>query len=321
MKVFIIGCGFTKAVFPDAPLNGELLHVLANADGGSAAGELLRKYKLPDIEIALTQLDLDIAKAGTSDSNGLSDLRKRIVRELGDYFRKYCASQELLKEKPWLNDLISQGFNPGDVAISLNYDCLLEGALDCLGKWTPNGGYGASIDPPHCGTTYPPSQIAVLKLHGSASFQKSEVSGKPDCCDVGLQFDECFFPCSAQGKHFGLADGVTYVIAPSYVKVPSLEIAYLMVDAIKATANAENLVVIGCSLRQEDAFLRVLLANFGRQGPKSRKIIIVDPEAKGIAKNIDKYWPAYVKDKIVPICDPIETSVAGLLVSISNSTH
>ena len=328
MNVFIIGAGFTKAVFPNAPLNGELLGTLANKNSNSNAAELKKKYGTEDIEIALTKLDLDIAQAGSVEQNSLlNELRTRIESELANYFRLFCASEQLMNQLPWLTNFINQAFNSGDVAISLNYDCVLEGALDCCGKWTPNGGYALEF-PLGCGTSFPVSAVTVLKIHGSASFEKSSDLGKPKAKVVAPNCNQCFFPRSAKGKDFGLLDGKPFVIAPSYVKVPTVEIAYLMLDAIKAVANAsaENLIVIGCSLRQADAFLKVLLANFGREEPSARrllerKIIVVDPKAKEITNNLNNYWPAVVEDKLVPICNGIQDSVPGLVNMISNRSR
>ncbi len=327
MNVFIIGSGFTKAIFPCAPLNGELLNAIAANDSNNSSSKLLKRYETKDIdiEIALTRLDIEITQVGSSEREKLTQLRKDIVGELGNFFgaaSKFCASDSLITEKPWLADFINRCFKSGDVAISLNYDCVLEGALDCCGKWTPKGGYGDLIGPPlGCTIGFSESPVKVLKLHGSASFEEGMDIGKPQARPIGLGFYECFFPRSAHGKNFGLVNGTTYIIAPSYVKIPTVEIAYLMLDAIKATANAENLIVIGCSLRPEDSFLRVLLANFGRQGPHERKIIIVDPEAKKIAKGLGNFWSSDVEGLIVPIPSLIQTSVSCLVNSISNINY
>jgi hypothetical protein len=66
MKVFIIGAGFTKALFPEAPLNRDLLTVLAKGTTDSASHKLIQRYHTDDIEIALTELDADIASSDNS---------------------------------------------------------------------------------------------------------------------------------------------------------------------------------------------------------------------------------------------------------------
>ena len=143
MNLFVIGAGFTKALFPDAPLNGELLSILTKRISRSASKELIERYKTRDIEIAITKLDADVASSKTRRKREkLIKLRRSIERDLVRYFLQYRASDELLKATPWLKKLLDKGVRRGDVAVSLNYDCVFEGALDCRRKWSPNGGYG-----------------------------------------------------------------------------------------------------------------------------------------------------------------------------------
>jgi hypothetical protein len=47
-----------------------------------------------------------------------------------------------MDQAPWLKKFMQTALFDGDVAISLNYDCVFEGALDCVGRWSPKGGYG-----------------------------------------------------------------------------------------------------------------------------------------------------------------------------------
>lgn len=95
MKVFIIGAGFTKAVFPEAPLNRDILTVLAKGATDSASYKLLQRYHTDDIEIALTKLDADIASSDNSleqPDNKLHELRRQVEADLGKYFESYRAS-------------------------------------------------------------------------------------------------------------------------------------------------------------------------------------------------------------------------------------
>ena len=86
MNTFIVGAGFTKAIFPDAPLNRDLLDALARKSTGSAAAVLRGRYKIDDIEIALTRLDSDIAVCQGEPGSVADDgdkLRRRIETESG----------------------------------------------------------------------------------------------------------------------------------------------------------------------------------------------------------------------------------------------
>lgn len=324
MNTFIIGAGFTKAVFPTAPLNRDLLNALARNSTDSAATVLRDRYRTDDIEIALTRLDSDIdisqGKRGSLTEDGYK-LRRRIETELGNYFSSFVASEELLAKSPWLSQFADGVFANGDVVISLNYDCVLEGALDCRGKWTPKGGYGSPFDQPLVrDDRFSKSPVTVLKIHGSASFVIAPYCDKPEASAVNFAFDECFFPRSAKNTHFGYGAGTgkTYLIAPSYVKIPTVEMTYLMLDALSASATATNLVIIGCALRPEDGFLTLILTNFLRQPSwRMRRVFIVDLAANEISRRLEKFWGVNVSSQIVPIKEPVESAVSSLVESLS----
>lgn len=317
MNVFIVGAGFTKAIFPYAPLNQDLLGALALKSPASVSPDLRDRYKTDDIEIALTRMDVDVA---LSQGENPRNLRQSIESELAAYFSSFCASEELMAQSQWLTYFIDKAFSPGDVAISLNYDCVLEGALDCRGKWSPNEGYGSSLDNTFmCDDRTSKSPVTVLKIHGSANFIIAPYADKPAASAVNFVFDEYFFPRSAKNTHigYGAGTGRSYLIAPSYVKIPTVEIAYLMLDALAATTKAKNLIIIGSALRPEDGFLTVLVTNFLRQPSSSdRKIIVIDPKAETISNRLKNYWGVDASSQIVPIEDRLENSVARLLESI-----
>ena len=265
MNAFIIGAGFTKAAIPNSPLNDELIEALARKKPNSAARAVGESYKTNNIEIALTKFDCDIQNAPQSSDDRNIGLRRQIETELGDYFSSssFCASEKLLADNAWLASFVHQAFAQDDVAISLNYDCLLEGALDCAGKWTPNGGYGYIKHPFVQDDNCSKSPVTVLKIHGSVSFRSAPYLNAPETRWIAPVVNKGFFPRSAQNMDFSLfkAEG-PYVIAPSYVKVPRVEVAYLMLDALVASARARNLVIIGSSLRKEDSFLTLITTRF-----------------------------------------------------------
>lgn len=325
MNVFIIGAGFTKAVFHDAPLNRDLLEVLAGKSADSVAAVLRDKYKTDDIEIALTRLDSDNAVSQGKKEGSLADdansLRRQIETELGDYFSSFLASEDLLAQSPWLDQFVDGVFTSGDVVISLNYDCVLEGVLDCRGKWSPKGGYGSPFSNPLIREDeFSKSPVTVLKIHGSASFVIAPYFNKPEASAVNFAFDERFFPRSAKNTHYGYGAGTgrTYLIAPSYVKIPTVEMIYLMLDALNASATATNLVIIGSALRPEDGFLAVILTNFLRQPSwQTRRVFIVDPDANAISYRLKKFWGVNITSQIVPIIGTLEASVPKLMEALS----
>ena len=94
---------------------------------------------------------------------------------------------------------------------------------------------------------------------------------------VSFEVNGNFFPRSEKYTHFGYGGGTgkRYVIAPSYVKIPTIEVAYLMLDALEASTKADRLIIIGSALRPEDGFLTMLATNFLRQ-PSSRASVVFD---------------------------------------------
>ena len=323
MNLFIVGAGFTKAVFPDAPLNRELIPALKRKFQDSSVDHLCMRYGIEDIEIALTRLDVDLSVLqGRNDpqANELRQYRQNIEKSLVSFFASCPVSEALFSYSPWLGTLFDSAFVKGDVVVSLNYDCLIEGILDLRNKWSPNGGYG-SLDNPlaYSGRKIRKSPVAVLKIHGSANFVSAPYVDKPEYESINFEFDEKFFPRSAKNTHFsfGAGTGKSYIIAPSYVKSPSLDMVYLMLDALRASRRAKNLVIIGSALRKEDGFLTLLTTNFLRHPAwRDRKIIVVDPSARDITDRIQNFWGVDVSKQLLPIEGQLEVSVDRLLHAI-----
>ncbi len=328
MKLFIFGAGFTKAVFPNAPLNRDLLKALISKFTDSASNDLYKHYGIDDIEIALTRLDVDVAMlkaASIKKQEELIQLRKRIESELAAFFGEFCASYSLLNQTKWVTGLVEDVFAFGDVAVNLNYDCLLEGFLDCLGKWSPTGGYGFPFDNVLANSDkHQESPVRVLKIHGSANFIIAPYLNKQTSSSVNFDFDERYFPRSAKNKHFSFGREIDqrYLIAPSYVKVPTVEINYLMLDALSASTKASKLIIVGTSLRPEDAFLSMLITNFLHQPNwQEKRIIIVDPNAEEIGDCLMQYWGVDISNQIIPIGFGLEQAVSQLMEVIVEPTN
>ncbi|MHC4575559.1 MAG: SIR2 family protein [Planctomycetota bacterium] len=286
-NLFLVGAGLTKAVFPNAPLNKDLLPVLCKGTGCTTLKGYYRKQKADDIEILLTHLDLEILRPKAKKRIALQQVRKAIQQDLAEYFRQFRFREEIVAKSVWLEDFVNL-FQAGDAIISLNYDCFIEGALDYYGVWSPNGGYGSVENfladklPPN------PKCIVIYKVHGSENFIIS--SGLPDenKKDISFEIHQGLFPRS--GKYRCVGGGALnpecYIIAPSFVKVPHECIERAMIDALKVAGCAKNLVIIGCGLRAEDGFLWLLLTNFLNQKRDDGKLVIVDPCAESIEKRI-----------------------------------
>ena len=317
-KLFVIGSGFTKGLVDTAPLNDDLLEVLSTS-GDEAAAEIIGRYG-GEIEGALTRLDLDLAKEGPDSP--LKTLRERIEISLASFFRQYRigAQQATLKDKGWIHPFLSSVLSPGDVVVSLNYDCLFEGLVDQIGLWSPNEGYGFNNPVVPDSMDKEKSPITVLKIHGSENFRSDQALNDHNTRGITFGIDDSIFPRSGAGVNFFVSEWKSKpgIIAPSYVKVfPSLLIG-LYLKALAVADSASQLILIGCSVRREDQLLHTLIWQFIRGNyPENRGVItIVDPRAREIFNKLHSIYE-------YPICSigrPIEKSIengwhelAGLL--------
>lgn len=315
--MFIVGSGFTKAVFgKDAPTNAELLPCLCQSKS-PVWQRVVDRYQTSDIEVALTRLDLDINRADGSKAQLMFE-RRMIEADLAQFFRKFRFREHLVESRPWVESLMKSLFKSGDVAVSLNYDCLLEGLLDRYGLWSPNGGYGQTgpVGPDSVGLIQSDSSpVTVLKIHGSESFHRDPVTGSRIDKELMFTVNSSIFPKSGRRRHFMLPgnDSSDAIIAPSFVKVFPSRLMALMLEALDATVTSEVLIVIGCALRPEDSFLYLLVWKFLqglRFGP--RRILVIDPRADLVCASLSATLGYDLSDVTETIEKPLEDAEAHL---------
>lgn len=297
-NLFLIGAGFTKAVFPNAPLNKDLFPIICK-NAPSITTTLKKHYKelnkTNDIEILLTRLDLGIHIPKAKRQTDLKTVRKTIEQQLAEYFQqfRFGNNKDKLKETEWLELLAKEVFADNDILINLNYDCSLEGLLDYHKVWSPNGGYAGIRNPPW-DVPSNPKNIRIFKLHGSEHFIEAGGYPNKEKTEISFPVDESIYPRSGKNRFFqyGLNDlgRRPYIIAPSFVKVPHQDIELMMIKALKVAASVKNVIVIGCSLRQEDSFLWLLLTSFLNQPINKRKLVIIDPYAEKIKSKICAHY-------------------------------
>jgi hypothetical protein len=287
-SIFLLGAGFTKAVYHSAPLNAELVEALIS-DGGDTISKYRDRYNTADIEVLLTRLDIEAI-----DKEELRTDRSKIGTQIASYFTRYRYSNFSDEVPDWLQIFANNILRNNDSIVSLNYDCFLEGALDSLGVWTPNGGYVRMQNPNADSIPRNPRGIIFLKVHGSENFIESRVDlGKRGQTSIGYLINESIYPVS--GLHRNLGGGADqprpYIIAPSFVKIPHVHIAAMMLDVLKAAEIARNLVIIGCGMRSEDNFLWLLLTRFlNNIIDPIKRLILLGPSSETIWKRISEYW-------------------------------
>jgi hypothetical protein len=305
-RLFIIGSGFTNAATCGAaPLNKDVLRSIQPTDP-IVWDYLASRYATEDVEVALTKLDLDIIATPNSE---LETFRRKAEASLSGFFKRFRYNEAILHKSPWLLEFIQSAFSKGDAAISLNYDCLLEGLLDRLNLWSPHKGYGKTCPVESVPTDGNPSPVTVLKIHGSENFHRDAVRGTERDKAFSFTIDESIFPVSGRLCQFCLPSRASShaIIAPSFVKVFPSALLCLMGEALEIAREAETLVLIGCGMRPEDSFLYLLLWRFLEI---DKRILIADPYANDLSKRI----AATLEYDIARIVHPIDkTLVDGWL--------
>lgn len=296
-NMFLIGSGFTKAVFPKAPLNTDLLQSIINNNPETLLRKYQIRYRTDDIEILLTRMDLETVEL---QSERLRKDRKKINEDIAKYFEQFRFKKERLETNKWLVTLAEQLFKDNDEIITTNYDCFLEGLLDYCKVWHPTKGYINAYDPSEL-TNSPktrenPKRIKFYKIHGSEHFRECKVldeKGETGQTILGFIINESIYPVSGENRQLGWVEELSgeYIVAPSFVKIPHFQIADMVNKANDVAKTAQNMVIIGSSLRNEDIFLRLILTGFISQALQNKKkLITVDPNADSILEKIEKFW-------------------------------
>ncbi|WAC09009.1 MAG: hypothetical protein OS130_07475 [Thermodesulfobacteriota bacterium] len=97
-SIFLLGAGFTKAVFPSAPLNKDLLKAIID-EGGNKIAKYKESYHTDDIEKLLRRLDLDAI-----DRKEIRKDRSLIEAEISSYFSRFRFSNYNGEIPAWQRD-------------------------------------------------------------------------------------------------------------------------------------------------------------------------------------------------------------------------
>jgi hypothetical protein len=145
----------------------------------------------PNIEDLITEIESQVARLKNSEVPEDRIQRSRIGNRRGylglalqEWFRQIHSSPA-----PSYATFADQIVRPGDVVVTFNYDDSLERELRRFGKWDISRGYGFPL-----GTEEIPSDVLVLKLHGSVNWLVSLFGGA-----TGGAF--LVNPASSMGNH------------------------------------------------------------------------------------------------------------------------
>lgn len=178
--VYVLGAGASRDIgYPLASEMGERLFDFMLASGNPfsrASAEFLidRFGKTTNFEDLITELlqRTDQLK-GSSDSEDKAE-RMRLGNRRGcmvDFLRLWFREIHGNPADSYA-DFARNIVQPGDVIITFNYDDSLERELKRAGKWDVSSGYGFPL-----GASEVPSDVLVLKLHGSINWLASLFGG------------------------------------------------------------------------------------------------------------------------------------------------
>lgn len=275
-QVFLLGAGFTRAVMETkAPLTNEIMPKLDL----SGFPEIIGDYEdtFPDIEQFITQTDLKCLrfdKNNVSLSKRLNEIRDNIVEQIVRMFDVEVLSVDSLDNFPTLKKFI--GFVPANSTIlTLNYDLVPDQGLWLSKRWSPGGGYCISSFPYSDKENKKKGNILLLKLHGSCNFRNS-----PNFKEYPkIEITDTIFPniSSKINTRNSTLDAGSHVLVMSYIKMPHSGIIELWRKALDSLKDADRLTIIGCSLRDEDTFLKFALYHFGMKENTERfKIDVIN---------------------------------------------
>lgn len=152
-------------------------------------------------------------------------------------------------------------------------------------RWHPCKGYG-DISKSSCydDENREKDNILLLKLHGSCNFRRSSLHGSEYLVDNEypvneypvVEINDKIFP-GIHSSHGAVQDSGPQILVMSYVKIYHNGIMQLWRKGLDALKDADRLTIIGCSLREEDTFLKFALYHFGmKENAEKFNIDIVD---------------------------------------------
>ena len=311
---FLLGAGFSKAIFPDMPTMDDLfekLEPLVDTEDGVSREAYKYASRFDKVETLLSYY----AVRNPSDGH-IEVLRKRIVtarleQRIGSVLQCREGYVDRLVPSPGMKlgkKLVRKWTEQQSHVLTANYDTLVEQLADVFSDTQAMGLYPIPVVPSPAIEGYNPEgkinhskALKLYKLHGSVSWYTSQGESNSDpiygCLDFGVGSD------SSPEKLLG--DKRRFIVPPVHDKSTLLNherMRNLWRQAkINALAPADSLYVIGYSLPETDMAMRTLLWESkcpAKQGEQLRKIplYVVNTDCN-LCKHYDKMLGHYYEVK------------------------
>ena len=320
--LFILGAGFSKAIYDGMPTMGELSSAVLENQKESNLPIPDELYELGNnIELWMTYLSeaQPWLKAHGNDFNKsiAGQLRKQIKEIIDD--RTSSAAQS--NPPSWLNRLIRSWHEQHATIITLNYDTLVERAcrelqttdkIKCILAQQMYPPYFANVESRSGVGLWGEEKIdtfSYLKLHGSVNWYYSgrdnfygETIFYADVPPLGS--DQ-----SAQEKKLRLLskDKETLIIPPVNEKTTYFNnetVRGLWNDASVALSSATQVFVMGYSLPDSDIGMRLFLIN--NQPRSQTPVYVIDTDAEVVARYEHLLPKLQIKSEFAHTQNPVE---------------
>jgi hypothetical protein len=200
-------------------------------------------------------------------------LAKARFRECLDWFFRFRHYEDSKVEKRGLRNYLRSHLSHlerGDIVITLNWDTTVERTLLEDRRWSPLDGYGfvKKLDQQPRAPKLAPSEVTVLKLHGSVGWHRSRDKRLYFDSNHGfLKFLAIQTECGAIHFHDPLEKTIvgppreSLLAYPSFLKqLPGEEMQEIWRAASEAIFKADSVEVWGYSLPESDLAVRTILA-------------------------------------------------------------
>jgi hypothetical protein len=271
--------------------------------------ELYQQYGgLADLERILTELHERPAGSRAAEvtrthcGNTLGGIKVAIP----EYF--HSLRQKSIEGRDLYRALAHRELRNGDTILTFNHDLACERALRTEGLWEVGDGYGFLLEP---GIT-PPSNVKVLKLHGSTNWLGMLFGGNMGLSQVssgaygprptlfgGRDFSYLGYPDHVRDPHckgISTTGGDPALILPTLHKNFFHQTSfgrewepfwnYLWGEAARALTAAEKIVIIGYGMPAADERARELLLN--HSNPHAEILVLSGSRSSALCEDFTK---------------------------------
>jgi hypothetical protein len=257
-----------------------LIRSVAPRFGGHSSLSLFDNPNL-DLEGVMTLLDTEFrlfsplaARLGQNESPQLRTLKDLLARTL-DY--------ALMGPPCKKHRSLAKSMKPGDIVLSLNYDLLLDNSLMHLKKMGDSGYamnfFKVNSDGVWVSPSLEPSQVTLLKLHGSLNWIRCDLCGslllyrrRKQTLISGERF-QC--PRCLSGDTYAERVMIPPVQAKDY---RDRDLAFLWVQADRAMKEFSKVICIGYSFSPLDFDMNTLMRRLRAKQNRTPEICFVSPD-------------------------------------------